>query len=415
MPRTPWSVNIAIPNKFFHPDGTFVSQSEAADGWHAEETVTGISRRKPVGWIPPEGYTMFHKTYRRAEGSCLNVTNSNNLAQGQLMTGLVGSVTGGRFNSLAHFDQLCSETFVATGLTNQALIGARIRLKETKINLGVAFGERNQTARLLGDTATRIYRTVKSLKRGEIRNAMRHLGISSRKRQPRGSNWTQNWLELQYGWKPLLSDVYGAAAALNKRPKSHWRVTSKASRKQRDHFEVTWSSTDAGYGTCEVESNAFVRIDALPQNEAIISLASMGITNPLSIGWELVPFSFVVDWALPVGKYLESLDAMLGYESAYASISLFTKMKWDEKGRFQQVSPTAYRDNRYAGQKTCGEVGSHRFQRCAPSIHAGVKRSPVPWTYGQRSEPNGSDLRSWQEVNDGFSEVPQFLLSKWSI
>jgi hypothetical protein len=38
----------------------------------------------------------------------------------------------------------------------------------------------------------------------------------------------------------------------------------------------------------------------------------LGLTNPLAIAWELVPFSFVLDWLVPVGTWLQSLDATLG-------------------------------------------------------------------------------------------------------
>jgi hypothetical protein len=31
---------------------------------------------------------------------------------------------------------------------------------------------------------------------------------------------------------------------------------------------------------------------------------SLGLVNPLEIAWEVVPYSFVVDWFLPVGSYI---------------------------------------------------------------------------------------------------------------
>jgi hypothetical protein len=42
------------------------------------------------------------------------------------------------------------------------------------------------------------------------------------------------------------------------------------------------------------------------------SLGAMGLTNPLLIAWELLPWSFVVDWFLPVGKFVENMDATAG-------------------------------------------------------------------------------------------------------
>jgi hypothetical protein len=218
-------------------------------------------------------------------------------------------------------------------LRNKALIGVRNNLKNQQINLGIALGESRRTARLVGDTAFRLVKSVRLLKAGRIRNAMDVLGISSSRRQPRGNNVPRKWLELQYGWKPLLNDVYGAASALEQRQKGDWRVTAKATRSE-DH-RTTKSFGGYGASTCGAEASVsvFARLDALPSNEAIISLSSLGVTNPLSVAWELVPFSFVVDWMLPIGSFLNSLDAGLGYSSISYSSSLLIKAKWEDKGR----------------------------------------------------------------------------------
>jgi hypothetical protein len=149
----------------------------------------------------------------------------------------------------------------------------------------------------------------------------------------------------------LLSDIYGTADALSKRPKGDWRVTAKGTKSQKDLFTATWGDFDAGYGTAEVTSKAMTRIDCLPQNEAIISLASLGILNPLEVAWEVTPFSFVVDWVYPIGDWLNSLDAMLGYGSAYTSTSVFVKMKWSEVGRSIPYNSISVVENSYKGSK----------------------------------------------------------------
>lgn len=43
-------------------------------------------------------------------------------------------------------------------------------------------------------------------------------------------------------------------------------------------------------------------------------LAQTGFTNPVNLAWELLPFSFVVDWFLPIGPYLETLSQWDGLE-----------------------------------------------------------------------------------------------------
>jgi len=309
-----------------------------------------VQRRKPKGWIPPTGYSLLHRTWNRAQGIC-KLTLDVDPNAGGTYTGLVGDSC---FNSLNHFDQILLESDLTTqGLDDRSLTRALSQLKAQKVNLGVAFGERKQTARLLGDTASRLVRSIRQLRHGEIRGAMRTLGISADKRMPRGSNWTQKWLELQYGWKPALSDVYGAADALSKRPKDDWIVTVKSTVREKIARDYFFPSFDYGYGRARGEVGVFTRIDAFPENEGLISLASLGITNPLVIAWELVPFSFLADWILPIGGWLDSLDSYLGYEKAFVCQSRFIRCDWTEKGLggTPPYFPGWTAKNAYAGSK----------------------------------------------------------------
>jgi hypothetical protein len=352
MPRPSFTMDLPLVWQRRSPLGsTSVVSGQTSDGVRTSETVVGTSRHKPqVKWISPTAYQMTWRTWRKAEGTCLNQTTSDPNGLGQFYSGCVG---GSRFNSLDHFNATVLESQVTdTSLENACLIEARTKLKKTDVNLGVAFAERNATARLLGDTASRMGKAFNNLKRGRVRSAMNYLGISHKSREPRGSNVPNKWLELQYGWKPLISDVYGACNALSKRDKSDWRVTAKASRTSRQVWTATFSNTDAGIGVAQSDTYAFVRIDALPENELIISLASLGITNPLLIAWELVPYSFVVDWALPVGTWLDSIDAMLGYQNASSSRSVLTRANWEETGIRTPTNPSGgYVENKYRGYK----------------------------------------------------------------
>jgi len=52
----------------------------------------------------------------------------------------------------------------------------------------------------------------------------------------------------------------------------------------------------------------------------------MGLINPAEVAWELTPWSFVVDWFIPVGNFLEALTARAGVTfidgcSAYKVVS----------------------------------------------------------------------------------------------
>lgn len=331
MPRADFSVDLF--GTISHTTFGETTGPDIATAKRSSETVLGVTRRKPTGFIPPQPYRFEKIKHVFQHGSC---AYNPNVLWGVVYQGIVGNPQGtGRFTGDQHFMQALSEEDVRSdnGLRNTCLIAVRNKLKRTDINLGVAFGERKQTARLVGDTAKRIARSYRALRRGQVRNAMRELGVSSKKREPSGANVPRQWLEMQYGWKPLLSDVYGATSALEKRPKGDWRVTATATRSEIEDRVFDFIGQDLGTCRARLKRSVFTRIDALPQNEAIISLASLGVTNPLSVAWELVPFSFVVDWFLPVGGFLESLDATLGYTDFAYSSSLFCKATWSDEGR----------------------------------------------------------------------------------
>jgi hypothetical protein len=67
-------------------------------------------------------------------------------------------------------------------------------------------------------------------------------------------------------------------------------------------------------GRCQAQGSRGVRTKVyyVIDNAALRESAKLGLINPLLVGWELVPYSFVIDWFLPIGNMLEALDATVG-------------------------------------------------------------------------------------------------------
>lgn len=387
MARPPFTLNIPGAWNCTTTGGAPITNGTSPSALHADEVSTGSGSPVIDGWRNPNGYTMTYRYYRRAQGICRNLSLGNP-AFGQIYTGCVGA-TNARFDSENHFNSLVTESSLnglASPLANRALIKARGKMKRSDINLGVAFAERNATARLLGDTAGRLGKAFNNLKRGRVRAAMRDLGISNARREPRGSNVPNKWLELQYGWKPFLSDVFGACDALSRRDNSDFRVTATASVTNNQTYTREWIGFDAGIGGAQATIGAFCRIDAIPENDLKISLASLGVTNPALIVWELVPYSFVVDWALPVGEWLESLDALLGYGTSSTSTSTFIRCIWKGVGTTRPPQSGFQTKNEY--------IESKRFVKLTRVATSGV---PLP------TFPGLKDPRSLGHMANGLS------------
>lgn len=290
-----------------------------------EDSRSLVKRRKPPGWIPPTNYDLA-SVYRRGSLGIYHEGNSfSSVKYTGAVAGAIGSVWTVDF--VTNFAAIPSVVITneLTSLQNTALIQARNNLKQMKVDLGTAFGERNQTAHLIGDTASRLARSVRNLRRGRVRDAMRDLGLSSKRGAPRGSNWTNNWLQLQYGWKPLLSDIYGACDALSKRDRDDWGVTAKGQARTTlsGSFANLADGTAHFRSASKYELGVYTRVDAWLG--ALNALSSLGVTNPLNVAWELVPYSFVVDWFLPVGNWIQSIDATLGVEIRGVSTTRFRR------------------------------------------------------------------------------------------
>lgn len=196
-----------------------------------------------------------------------------------------------------------------SNLRNGVITDARLKVKDQSVNWAQAWAERRMTAGLLADSINRIARSISALRRGNWRDAGRWLK----------QNWKQapeSWLEYQYGWKPLVSDVVGSCEALAKLTNlADWGVSVKSSRSQsrkyyKDHIDgdgsIDWRMIFEG----DKSIGGFCRFDFKPTDSFLAALSNnTGTSNPFLLGWELMPYSFVLDWGVQVGDWLSSLDA----------------------------------------------------------------------------------------------------------
>lgn len=194
-------------------------------------------------------------------------------------------------------------------IVTEAEIDALLSVKDGKINLGVAWAEARKTSDMIASKVMQLARAARRARRGDIPGAINALGGRGRQRT------ASNWAELQWGWLPLVGDIYGGAEALAKSQlPSQWIVTGKGVKRYDYKDDVVTGSFARHRVVTEGMTGAFVRLDYLPGNDFFNALKSLGLGNPAEIAWELLPFSFVVDYLWPVGDWLSSLDAAVGLQ-----------------------------------------------------------------------------------------------------
>lgn len=211
---------------------------------------------------------------------------------------------------------------------NKAVNSALSKIKNQKVNLAQAFGEREQVVRMFENTCHRLGGAYRAFRRRDPKGFARALAAGSNESHLR--NLPESFLEFQYGVKPLVSDVYGALDALNQSERAEespylMHVVGKAS--SRDVRHTVRSGQGNGMFQCEEAYTFVCRVNLyfVLDNPFIASLGSLGILNPAALAWELLPLSFVADWVVPVGPYLGLLDATAGYKFRAGCFSGLTK------------------------------------------------------------------------------------------
>lgn len=190
------------------------------------------------------------------------------------------------------------------------------KLMEVKAQMATTFAERQSTINTVADKLEKVFRAYRDVKRGRPNRAARRLGIKTHK--PRSKQAAGQWLELQYGWLPLVGDVYSLLNLNSPIRNTVFGVgrESETLRYEKSIYGVAAFDVDVSYWSI-VKYGATVHVT----DPAIAFSQQAGLLNPAVVAWELMPFSFVVDWALPIGDYIDSLTATVGldFSSTYRS------------------------------------------------------------------------------------------------
>jgi len=197
------------------------------------------------------------------------------------------------------------------------------KLRNQKLDLATDIAEISQTVGMISDAAKIIAEAFLLAKKGKIAAALSKLLPKDRKQI------ADVWLAYRYGAAPLMGDIDGACQQLAE------IVTRCQTRPVRAKFSrtVTKDLTEIWDTTNSVVSYVFREVFIEVHYHAIYEIADMrlreaaraGFTTPLNVAWELLPFSFVVDWFLPIGNYLNMLAATEGLTVKSLTRSVFLK------------------------------------------------------------------------------------------
>lgn len=204
------------------------------------------------------------------------------------------------------------------------------RAKGSQWNAPVFVAEARKTSAMVYQRAHHLVSMAQALRRGNITHFFKLFhptappppknGVNRFNKRfgtdPRGAA-ANAWLEYTYGWTPFMNDVRSAVNTLMDvvdRPDN--RIGRVFSQKKSHNESYTpeligyaWEPFLRGWIQGKVLTDLSYRLTWYFKPSSADLPGRFGLTNPAEVIWELVPFSFVADWFLPIGDYLKSLDA----------------------------------------------------------------------------------------------------------
>jgi hypothetical protein len=261
--------------------------------------------------------------------------------------------------SLPNYQRPSDNTW--TQLRNKAYERFRGKLYD-KLQLGVDFIELKKSYSMIAGAAMTLVDFTRKVRKLDFVGAARTLNMSSPPGDVRKTRkWQDNWLEYTYGWKPLVMSI-SDACEIAKQPVKTFVARGGSPQYLQNgegtqnfgsttRFHTWWTATGCMNGgeVVSVDADTFM-------------WSQMGLNNPLKAAWELVPFSFVLDWVLNVGDILDTIDDFNGmvlkstYNTAFWRIGEAGNVKLSP-GFSSSTPPRFFRGSAVVVSRQLGIVG----------------------------------------------------------
>lgn len=277
----------------------------------------------PVNSMTRSGFKSFDSTpvagYWKVKYNSTGVFVHENYVYGDIISWISASAGGNYPNYSQTKGWLGLSTNPSSPSDTNSLIEALANVNTNTWDVGTFLAEFNKTVSMITkfkgnvlDRGERIYRSLKGrkIRPGEVTRS----GLTA---------FSESWLEYRYGWRTLSYDLQDISTSLQRlnglksRPKrgSSYHVNS-ATYSQSGN--ISSPSTNPGpipsmvylvsfncslQQTRERSVRGTVMVEALGNDLAFV--------DPLTTAWEIVPFSFIVDWFTNIGDLIKAYSPFL--------------------------------------------------------------------------------------------------------
>jgi len=180
---------------------------------------------------------------------------------------------------------------------------------------GTNLAEAEQAVSTVEHRCLQLAHFANALRKGNFSEAAKVIGAVKPKNLKAGAkSFANNFLEWHFGWEPALADIHDACSTMTKADFGYKRISGQHSLGNRA-FKIVdegggghFTQTDSYSHCCKIWAD--IRVG----NDDSYLANQLGLVNPLSVAWDLVPYSFVVDWFTNVGSVLNSITGLIGLQ-----------------------------------------------------------------------------------------------------
>lgn len=227
---------------------------------------------------------------------------------------------------------------------NRCLSKVYADIRNSEVNLGTSIGEGRETLQMLrsiAGSAARARNELKKLRRDLVLNPLQTVGGL--------------WLGWSVGLKPLLSDCEAIRShLLSREPAFEFRMSKARASVTSNAQRTDGAETETAQATDRCEIGLVYRVVDPHQFENWRA----GLTVRPTLVWELTTLSFVVDYFINIGQYLELMEASilnngLEFSWGYRTDSRLCENQWRSAASNLDFP---------SGDFGLGSYGYHRFE-----------------------------------------------------
>lgn len=206
------------------------------------------------------------------------------------------SPSGAALLSSTKADTLAREQFIK-----------QYRGRRTAFQSGVFLGELSETVQMIRHPAQALRQGIDRYY-GTVKKRLR--------RKKRDKRLIQDtWLEYVFGWKPLINDIEDACRLATVQPMANFQVIRGSGKdvisKAITQGNFTYGSTKTLWSyvkTGSVDVTCKGAVSAVNEPPPFPEVLGLSWSNVLPTVWELIPYSFLVDYFTNVGKVIDGIS-----------------------------------------------------------------------------------------------------------